>query len=457
MLKRITSNAGANMVGGGVTAGYHLVLAGLASRAWHGSEFAFWALALSIASSCQLFAANLSSVVTRRIVGARHGTVSDSVSSISLAASRLSWQLAVAAVVTLFLFGLAALQTSKVVTATLQDCVILICLLLGSQVWLVMLQPRFGVQYANENNWGPAISIAIARLGGLFGFWSGQLLGDRRVLPAAAGLLVGTWLALTAERVFLANALKDVASSSTDDVRQAYWGNLRVFSGFVVWAMGSLVIQYGVPPMIAIIDPSEFSAFYLASTLNMVVLGAMTAAMSALLAPVSRWHATGDNGPILRLMTWGPMLCAGCSLIALTAVWYVLEPMVTLFQLKAAGVEEIRTYLGLQGFQTIVRMAVMGYSVALASAGTPRQMSASILIEMALSLVIAVPAGVLWGAQALSIGLGVTGFLSAAYTCTVGARLLIDNKSTLRQALGVFIISQSIMSVLWLAIVRNNI
>src|ERR1700760_500233 len=73
MLKRFAFNAGANIFSGAVASAYQLGVTGMAARAWHGAEFASWALALSVAAIAPIFAANLSSVVTRRIVEARHG------------------------------------------------------------------------------------------------------------------------------------------------------------------------------------------------------------------------------------------------------------------------------------------------------------------------------------------------------------------------------------------------
>ena len=58
MLKRFASNAGANIFSGAVAAAYQLAITGMGISAWHGAEFASWALALSIAAIAPIFAAN---------------------------------------------------------------------------------------------------------------------------------------------------------------------------------------------------------------------------------------------------------------------------------------------------------------------------------------------------------------------------------------------------------------
>ena len=72
MLGRFASNAGANILSGVVAAAYQLGITAMGISTWHGAEFTQWARALSVAAIAPIFAANLSSVVTRRVVQARH-------------------------------------------------------------------------------------------------------------------------------------------------------------------------------------------------------------------------------------------------------------------------------------------------------------------------------------------------------------------------------------------------
>src|SRR6202012_1513574 len=83
-------------------------------------------------------------------------------------------------------------------------------------------------------------------------------------------------------------------SPTRQEVREQIRNNFRLLSGFAIGAASMLVIQYSIPPLIALISPGRFSAFYLESSLNMVAVGVLAAAMSAMLAPLTRWHAKGD-------------------------------------------------------------------------------------------------------------------------------------------------------------------
>src|ERR1700692_1272302 len=89
MLRRFAFNAGANILSGAVAAAFQLTITGMASRTWHGAEFASWGLALSVAAIAPIFASNLSSVVARRVVEARHSKSCAAESAIVLAGRRL--------------------------------------------------------------------------------------------------------------------------------------------------------------------------------------------------------------------------------------------------------------------------------------------------------------------------------------------------------------------------------
>jgi hypothetical protein len=455
MLKRFASNASANVLTGAVTASYQLALAGLASRSWQGSDFASWALALSVASICQLFSANLSSVVTRRIVTARHSGSTAPEGAIVVAATRQSTQLAGLAVITLMIGGLLTHMASRASNAPLPMFCTLLLLLLGSQVWIVVLQARFGLQFADENNWAPALTMAAARLGGLGGFAACLWAGDANLLLAAVGLFIGTWATLGLASAVIRRPTDAHIEATADDVHREYRTNLKLLSGFAIWAIASLLIQYGIPPLVAIIEPTQFNAFYLASTLNLIALGTIAAAMSALLAPMSRWHAAGDSEPMRRMVLWGPLLCSMCSLLVLALAWNLLGPMLSLLSSKAASVNDIHTFLALLGLQTIVRTAAMGYSVGLASAGTPRQMVTPILLEITLTL--AAASLVIWrlDTRALLLGLILAGWVSTLCTCQIGAKLAGNGGVSRFRAMTTFVSSQAGVSLLWCWIVRD--
>jgi hypothetical protein len=245
---------------------------------------------------------------------------------------------------------------------------------------------------------------------------------------------------------------RDSQSVSRDELKSAVRTNLQIYAGFAVWAVGALVIQYGLPPLIAIIAPDRFNAFYVASTLNLVALGSLSAAMSALLAPLSRLHARGDGEPLRRLAVYGPLFCASWCLIALSLAWFTLEPILSAIQSKGSTADAIRPFLALLGFQTIVRMSTIGYAVSLASVGNAQQMSGAILLEIAITFVVGVPLGLRYGADALIAVLVLAGFAASVYTASVGLQLHPRRLVSKARALAILIASQALICIAWSAI-----
>jgi hypothetical protein len=267
----------------------------------------------------------------------------------------------------------------------------------------------------------------------------------------AAGAWAGVGLAGAA--LPRARAGGDASAPERGAVAAETRANLGLLGGFAVWSIGSLVIQYGVPPLVAVVAGPSFSAFYLAATLNLVAIGAITAAMSALLAPMSRWHATNASTPLERMVRYGPLACALCCALVLAFAWFGLGVALQALGSRAASAEQIRPFLAIMGFQTILRTAGMGASISLASAGSVRQMSAPIVVEIILTLVLAPlgawaagPRGILWA-------LVIAAIVSSNYTCRIGLRL--DRAGVLNKtsSQAIFLLSQAVACAAWWMVV----
>src|SRR5580658_8562736 len=407
MLKRYAYNAGANIFSGAVAAAYQLTITGMGVRAWHRAEFASWALALSVAAIAPIFAANLSSVVTRRVVEARHGDAGATESAIVLAGRRIGQRLACVAFAILICAG-AWIQMRSVSGAMPTSAfLVLLALVLLTNNWLLLWQVRFGQHYADERNWLPALTLAAARMGGALGMFAVLAAGSQSPVAAALGLCAGTWAGLGSAQLLLPRPRAigiDGSSPTRPEIQQQFRNNLRLLSGFAVGAVSMLVIQYSIPPLIALIAPERFNAFYLASALNTVAIGVLAAAMSAMLAPFTRWHASGDTKSLQRVALFSPILCAGSCLAVLCFCWYAMGPVLHALTVRAANIDDIRMFLALLGFQTIIRNAAAGYAMYIASAGSSRQMGAPLVIEIVLAFSVAVPVGWFYGERALLYG-----------------------------------------------------
>lgn len=459
MLRRFASNAGANVFSGVVAAGYQLGVTALGVQTWHGAEFASWALALSVAAIAPIFAANLSSVITRRVVEARHGAADANERATVIAGQRIGKRLAAAAIGVLIVGGVAVQARSDAGQLSTSAFTILLVVLLLTNSWLVLWQCRFGQHFADERNWLPALTLAAARFGGGLTLFAVLSAGRHGLFDAALGLCAGTWLGLAAARWLLPSPrfAEGGRQTSPAEISQQLRTNLRLLSGFAVGATSLLVIQYSIPPLMALIAPERFNAFYLASTVNTVSVGVLAAATSAMLAPFTRWHARGDTQAFRQIVLYSPALCAGVCFLVLCFCWYTMEPVLKALTSRAARIEDIRDFLAMLGFQTIIRNSAAGYATYVSSAGTPRQMGAPLAIEIALAFVIAVPAGWFLGENALLYGMSAAGLIGSLYTSKVLASLPKADRISPRVTFPSLFGAQAAGCALWWFIVNSRV
>lgn len=467
MLKRFVSNAGANVFSGVFGAIYQLTITGIGGRVWQGAEFASWALALSIAAIAPIFAANLSSVITRRVVEVRHGNLGSAEAAIIEAGRRLGRHLVLFALGTLIFAGAWIQANSANQKLTSGAFAILLLVMLSTNSWLLLWQVRFGQYYAEERNWLPALTLAAARLGGVLGMAAGLAVGDQSLLLAAVGLCAGTWLGLACAITLLPRpgpsqsptpigASAAASESESVDIRTEYGANLRLLSGFAVGALSMLVIQYGIPPLMALISPEKFNAFYIASALNIVAASVLAAATSALLAPLTRWRVSRDMASLHRATLLSPFICSACCLVVLYCCWYLMEPALATMQIRAASIEDIRSFLAILGLQTVIRNAAAGYAMYIASSGTSTQMAGPLLIEIGLALTVAVSLGWFYGENALLYGLVISGLLGSLYSSRILASLSRDQQIAGGRAFASLLGAQLLFSGIWWLVVGSK-
>lgn len=455
MLKRFFSNAAANAFSGAMAAAYQLVVVALAVATWQGADFAAWGLAMSIAAIAPILSASLSSVVTRRLVEARHRGPDAIESAIVLAGRRIGWGLAGIAFAALFLAGALIKGSSDLGALSTSEFLVLLTIMLSTNAWLLLWQVRFGQYYADELNWLPALTLAIARGGGVLAMIGALALGSRNLTVVALALATGTWLALFAARLLLPGPGRSGGAGRPTplEVRNQLRLNLRVQFGFAIGSASSLIVQYSIPPLIALIAPQNFNAFYLASTLNVVAVGLLSAAMLALLAPFTRWHAIGATHGVQRVALFSPALCAGFSLVVLCACWFMLEFILDALKARPADIGDIRFFLALLGFQTIVRTSAMGFATIVAAAGTSRQMSMPLVIEMLLAFTVAVPLGSVFGVQGLLLGLTFAALVGSQFSSRPFTLLFMPAGTSARAAFASLLAAQLIGSAIWWLIV----
>jgi hypothetical protein len=374
-----------------------------------------------------------------------------------LAGRRIGRHLTCVAVAILIFAGAFVQMHSVSGAISTSAFLVLLAVLLLSNIWLPLWQVRFGQNYADERNWLPALTLAAARIGGVIGMITGIAAGNHSLAASAFGLCAGTWTGLTSAQLLLPRPRTsgiDESNPTRPEIQKQYRTNVLLLSGFAVGAVSMLVIQYSIPPLMALIAPERFNAFYLASTLNTVAVGSLAAVMSAMLAPLTRSHATGNTASLRRVALLSPILCAGSCLVVLCFCWYAMGPVLRSLTVRAASIDDVRIFLALLGFQTIIRNAAAGYSMYIASAGSSRQISAPIVVEIVMAFSVAVPIGWFYGERALLYGLSFSGFVGSLYSCKVLASLHQPTRMSFRAALSSLLLAQVAVCGLWWLIVH---
>lgn len=443
MWRRIGSNSLANLSAGVSGTLFQLGLTAIASRSFEPRLFSIWALALSMASLVPLFSANLSSVVTRRLMESRP----EQADTILQSSKRLANRLALSTVVVIVFAALFLQQHSAPLQSmAVGPFVLLVLLLVAAQLWNVLLQPQFGSEYARESNWTVARIISSARIGGLIGFGLACILfAGQGLVIVASGLLFGTLGGLFVSSVRCSFA-RDAA---TQAIKEETASMLPLLKAFAVWAVGSAVIQYGLPPFMSLLAPRDFNAFYLAYVLNLVLVGTIGSAASALLAPLTRQRLAGATIALERLLALAPLAIGLMLVLVMLLIWFVLPQILAIWSSHMATVEEVRKPLFWLVLQTIARSMTLVHSVLLSSAGRPGQMSRPIVLELCLTLFVALPLGWLYGTTAFLAVLAMAGFVTALYTVWLTLNLGISRMTSRRYLSLAFVSAQGLALGIW--------
>lgn len=443
MWRRIGSNSLANLSTGVSGTLFQIGLTAIASRSFDPSLFSIWALALSMASLVPLFSANLSTVITRRLMESS----SERAGAILQSGQRLAGHLSLGAVTVIGLASLLLQQHSVPLQAmAVGPLLLLVLLLVTAQLWIVLLQPQFGWQYAREDNWKVARVISSARIGGLIGLgFACVLFAKEGLLAAALGLLVGSFFGLVVAGVQRGSA----NSAATLAVSEETASMLPLLKAFAVWSAGSAAIQYGLPPFISLLAPKDFNAFYLAYILNLILVGTIGAAASALLAPLTRQRLAGATVALEHLLALAPLAIGLLLVLLILLVWYALPQILPMWSSHMATADDVRRPLFWLALQTIARSMTLVHSVLLSSAGRPGQMSRPIVLEIILAIFVALPIGWLFGAIALLATLSIAGLLTALYTVWITLSLGVS-RTTSRNFLSLaFVAAQTLTLGLW--------
>jgi len=456
MWKRFTSNALANVVAGASGMAFQLGVTAVATRTFDSSQFSVWALAFSMAALAPLFSANLATIVTRQLVtAATHGR--SYTSEVVLESARqISLLLGSTALAFVAVTAWALQHFSPDLQSVSANEFTLITLLIAlSQVWQISVQPSFGWHYARGQNWMIAFGISAARAGSLAGVVAACLF-DPALWAFALCLAAGAWLGLAVIRRSLA-APRRAGNIKRDALASQRRETTNLLKGFAIWSLGSALIQYALPPIVSILGTTNYNAFYLAYSLNLIVVGIVGAVGSALLAPIARLREEGDLRGLVRLMKTLPAATGMLLVTLLFVLWLALPATLSMLTAGLVSEGDVKPYLQLLGFQTVARSIAVFFAVVLSAGGNPAQLARPILIELALTAFVAVPLGWVYGDRWLLSALATIGAIAAATTMWVTLESVrIDARSRIVIA-SRFVGIQALVATLWYLVTSLNV
>ena len=449
MWSRFGSNALANVLTGGSTVVFQLGLTWLATRSFDAATFSVWSLALSMAGLVPLFTINLSSVVTRQLVPAIAAGRQRQIGLVITAAHRLGIGLALIAI--LIIMGAAAglHRVSPALASTGTGTFLMAVLLLTiGQLWQITIQPTMAWHYAREDNWPGVVALLLIRMIALGAMWfaTRALTGD--LLATALCLTAGYWtgMGVAYSRTFKP---KLDPTATFEGLKQQIIETTRLLRWFAIWSVGMAAIQYGLPQVMSVLGAAHYNAFYLAYSLNLVVSGIAAAIGSAMLAPVTRFVASGNRSATQQALLHLPIAIAIILVGMLFAIQWSMPFLVTHWSHGIASAPDVNAYLFLLGLQTIARSLPIAFAMVMASRTTGLRLVAPSLLELAVLLLAAIPLGYFFGERVFLLALTGAGIAAALATAATGLRAADLEKSDRRRVFLRFVATEICALTVW--------
>jgi len=456
---RLASNAFANVTNGAATAAFQLGMTAVMARAGSARELAVWSLAASLGGLAPLLGCNLGMGVARRRAAASHASAGVSspaaVAAVMAAARGLARRMTLLGCGAALLLGAAVpLLFPKIAADQPWASAAMVATYFAGACWLVAAQPVVGWLLDAHRNWSVAGASALARAAALTGAVALLLAGAPAWLVAAgAGGLM--WMALP----LMARHVQVTASTAAVDAaaqRTEHQLLLRVSLGFAAWAASSALIQGATVPLVAWLAPAVVTPFFLAFTLVTVVIGAVIAASNALVAPVARLLAAGDQTAADRLARRASGAAWLMANLTLLAVFLALPQVLALWtgtRGAAAGADAaaVRPYFALLALQHGMRSAGIVPSIVLAAGATPLTLLKAVLPESLTALLLALPLGYAFGPTGLLAGLAAAAAAGTLAACVFTESGPLKNAGGRRHALSASVAALALgAALLWL-------
>lgn len=407
MLKRIASNAAANIVNGMTIAGFQLGMTAIIARGGNIRDLPIWSLAMSIAGFAPLFGCNISSAVTRRLAifgKAVPDTEIHNSTIMRAARSVAKWLSLLGLVIAVILALTIPFLYARVVAPLYWQAGVVVGAIFAGMCWMAFIQPEQGWLMTAHRNW------PIAQ--------SGMIVRGLALLVAAAALFVlkfPVWLAVLASSAslwggvwYLRREVPRFAPVSADALRPETRHIFAIARSFAVWNITSAAVQISTVPIIGLIDSPALTSVFLSYTLISIILGVATAASSALVAPLAHLLGDGNLVAVERVAVRVTILLWGGLLTTFAVVYFALPIIVPIWigsHHHTVVLPVLQRAFLLVGLQQGLRSTNMVTSIVFSMGARPDAMLYSPLTEAAGFVLIAVPLAIAYGSTPYLLGL----------------------------------------------------
>jgi hypothetical protein len=416
MLRRIGSNAIANVVNGLAVAVFQFSMTAIVAKSGDARQLALWALAASIAGFAPLLSCNLAAVVTRRLSDpdvlahqfGQHSTI------VLCEAKHLSRRLTLVCLILAVLLVFLVRYVYPVLLAPdIWTSAMLIGIFFAGSCWVVFTQPEQGWLMNSQCNWAITLTNISVRISAVVLFYLALIFVRWPFLVAtvlcSATLWCGPWLM---RRLGSVSTIKFASYRSKDEAKRIF----NIAFGFGIWGMTSAITQTATIPLVAYITPASSSSIFLAYTLVGTVTAFIGSMAGALIAPIARLLNKRDVDSAMKLTISATLILWTLFTCVALAIYLIIDPLIKLWVGHAVSDQHYSSFFILFAMQHGLRNTALATSMTLVMGAEIRIVLMSPLIETAIVMLVALPVAFLHGPYAFLLSLSIAGSLSGIAT-----------------------------------------
>jgi hypothetical protein len=425
MLRKIASNATANIAGGGVIAIFQFGMTSAVARLYSTYEVTIWAIAASLASFAPLLSCNLSVTVARKL-----STVSDMEGGYGIVLKAANSVARYLTTVGLLLAGLLLILIPHVYSELAQEndwsfVLVAIVWFIGG-CWVIPAQPSQGYLLFEQRNWRITFVNLVVRGSSILAF-----LIISKTFPMSYGIAIS----VSAGLLWIGPWLMARGMPAYETIDKKYWKLqrleiVRVSWGFGVWNLTSAATQTATIPTIALIASELVNPVFFAFTIVSTLASGLTAVANSLIAPLAVFVNNRNVDSAIRMVIQSTVVLWSIYSIATLTIFIFLDPLMRLWVGNEIfdGVNNHVCFI-LLALQYSLRSLGLTSSISIAVSAPARVLALSPLAEAFAIATIALPLAFFVGPIAFLLGLCIAGLVGTFGTTYFAYKYTHDSRA----------------------------